>query len=169
MEAITNICKALLRFLSVLFVVALVAKPLLSKSQQSITLSISPKTASVSLSKSLQFTATVLNATNKAVTWSISPNTGAGTIGQTGKYSAPAALPSHTTVTITATSQQDITKLASATVTVTSNESVSVSPQKPTVKLGGQQSFKATVSGSSTNNAVTWSAASGTIGTSSGL
>jgi len=133
-----------------------------------LTLTISPKTASVSLSNSSQFTATVTNATNKGMTWSISPKSGAGTINQSGKYTAPASLPSNTTVTITTTSQQNSKISASATVTITSNESVSVSPQSATVATGAHQSFTATVSGSSTNTAVTWSAVSGTIN-SSGL
>ena len=135
---------------------------------QALQVSISPDTASVTLSTLSRFTATVLNATNTAVTWSISPSIGAGAIDQTGEYTAPAGLPSNTTVTITTISQQDTTKSASATVRITSNESVSVSPQNPTVNLSGQQAFKATVSGSSTNTAVTWSAVSGTINAFSG-
>jgi hypothetical protein len=64
------------------------------------------------------FTATVINTHNTAVTWSITPST-AGSIDANGNYTAPtiaAGLPP--SVTVTATSQADSRKSASATVTL---------------------------------------------------
>jgi hypothetical protein len=92
-----------------------------------------------------------------------------GTINSSGLYTAPATVPAGGVDTVTATSNANSTKKGTATVTITSNVSVSVNPQSTTVNTSGQQSFTATVSGSSTNTAVTWSAVSGTINASSGL
>jgi hypothetical protein len=65
------------------------------------------------------FTATVTNTNNSAVTWAVTTTNG-GTISAGGVYTAPtiaAGLP--TTATITATSQADTTKVASAVVNIT--------------------------------------------------
>jgi hypothetical protein len=153
--------------LSVLCLVALCAKA--QHPTETVSISISPKTAKVSLSNSAQFITNLTGTMNRVVTWSISPSTGAGTINQLGKYTAPGVLPSNPRVTITATSLQNRMVSGSARITITSNESVSVSPQNTSVNLSGQQSFAAAVSGSSTNNAVTWSAVSGTINASTGV
>jgi len=64
-----------------------------------------------------QFAANVVNAINTAVTWTISP-AGMGSVDATGLYTAPSGLTSQQTVTITATSQFDTTKAASATITL---------------------------------------------------
>ena len=80
-----------------------------------VVVSVSPATATIHMpNRTQQFTATVLNATNPAVMWSVSP-IGAGTIDQTGLYTPPSPLLVQT-VTITATSQLDSTKSASAVV-----------------------------------------------------
>jgi hypothetical protein len=122
-----------------------------------LSVTVSAPSGTVNLSATLQFTATVQNATNTAVTWSISPS-GVGSIDQTGKYTAPDVLPVSTTVTAKALSQQDNSTFGSATVTVTSTESVSaVTPATPTVDLSVAQQFSATVSGSSKDTAVVWS------------
>ena len=71
----------------------------------------SPATASLSASQSQQFTASVTGGSgNTAVTWSISPSLGA--ITSTGLYTAPSAIASAQTVTVTATSVGDPTKSA---------------------------------------------------------
>jgi subtilase family serine protease len=65
------------------------------------------------------FMATVANTSNTAVNWSVSPANG-GSITSAGVYTAPtvaAGLPG--SATITATSQADSTKIATATVTIT--------------------------------------------------
>jgi uncharacterized protein (DUF1800 family) len=65
--------------------------------------------ASTRLGTTTQFTAVVTNSTNTAVTWQVNGTTGGsaanGTISSTGLYTAPAALPSSSNVTIQAISQ----------------------------------------------------------------
>jgi hypothetical protein len=69
----------------------------------------------------------------------------AGTISADGVYTAPIDLPTGGTVQVTATSQADASKSASATVTVVSDITVSVTPNAPSVELGAQQTFQATI------------------------
>ena len=78
-----------------------------------VSVSISPTSATVAPGGSQQFSATVSNATNTGVTWTA----GSGTIDPTGLYTAPSTAG---TDTVTATSQQDATKSAVASVTITS-------------------------------------------------
>jgi RHS repeat-associated protein len=74
--------------------------------------SVSPATATLYVGQTQQFTS------NQPVTWSSSP-TGAGSIDPaTGLYTAPAAIAAPQQVTVTATSQADQTKSASATVSL---------------------------------------------------
>ncbi len=119
-----------------------------------VAVSVSPPTANVIGGGTQPFTATVTNATNAAVTWSVS---GLGSIDTSGLYSAPALIPSQTTVTITATSVADPTKSGSATVTLIPI-SVTVSPDTAMVVITGKKQFTANVSATS-NTAVTWSVA----------
>ncbi|HEV2445028.1 MAG TPA: Ig-like domain-containing protein, partial [Candidatus Sulfopaludibacter sp.] len=79
-------------------------------------ITISPTSASLTTGQTQQFTATVSGANSNVVVWSISPQT--GTIDQTGLYTAPAAVGATSKVTVTATSQADPTKSASAVVTL---------------------------------------------------
>ncbi|MBI3477802.1 MAG: beta-propeller fold lactonase family protein [Acidobacteria bacterium] len=89
-----------------------------------ITVTIAPKTASVAVTATKQFTATVTGTANTAVTWDVNGTAGGdathGTISNTGLYTAPAAVPSPATVSVTATSVADNTKSDTATVTITS-------------------------------------------------
>jgi RHS repeat-associated protein len=82
-----------------------------------ISVTITPSNATLNASQTLQFTAAVTNTGNTGVNWTISP-TGIGTVDQTGFYTAPALIPAQQTVTLTATSQADTTKSASATITL---------------------------------------------------
>src|SRR5262249_16906030 len=82
-----------------------------------VSVSVSPGTATLGAGKTQQFTATVTGNSNTSVTWSLSPST--GTISTGGLYQAPASVASQQTVTVTATSVADATKSASATVTLT--------------------------------------------------
>lgn len=65
--------------------------------------------ANTRLGQTTQFTAVVANSTNQAVTWLVNGTAGGsandGTVSPTGLYTAPAALPSAGTVTISAQSQ----------------------------------------------------------------
>lgn len=67
---------------------------------------------SLGAGESYQFTATVTGHSNTAVTWNLSgcSGTACGTISPTGLYTAPSAILTEATVTITATSQADPTK-----------------------------------------------------------
>ncbi len=85
-----------------------------------VSVTISPTSATVGAGGTRQFTATVQNTSNTAVTWQVNGVTGGnatvGTISSAGLYTAPA---SPATVTVTAVSQADTTKSASAQVTIT--------------------------------------------------
>ena len=81
---------------------------------QTVTVSVGPSTVSLGPSGTQQFTATVLGSGNTAVTWSISPSV--GTISSAGLYTAPTSVTTAQTVTVTAKSVADGTKLASGVV-----------------------------------------------------
>jgi hypothetical protein len=84
-----------------------------------VAISVTPSTASVAPSKTVQFTANITGTTNTAATWAVDGtqggNTTVGTVSSTGLYTAPSTLGTHT---VTATSAADTTKSAQATVTV---------------------------------------------------
>lgn len=112
--------------------------------------------------ETLQFTASVSNAVNSAVTWSVSTTVccSAGSISQTGLYTAPADnnwpfFGPPETVTVTATSVQDPTKSASATLTLMP---VIVNPSGGVIYGGFPQQF-------TPNVPVVWSLGPGAIGT----
>jgi len=128
----------------------------------SVSVSVSPTTASLQVSQQKQFAATISGTTNTAVTWTAT----SGTVTGGGLYTAPA---SAGTYTVTATSAADSTKSASAVVIVSQPTQllISVSPSTASLSPGGQKQFTASVSGSS-NTAVTWTTSGGTV-TSGGL
>ncbi len=65
------------------------------------------------------FTATVFNATDTSVTWSVEGGNDNGTIdADTGVYTAPSTAPSSPYVTVTATSNEDTSKIGQATASV---------------------------------------------------
>jgi len=78
-----------------------------------ISVNINPTAATLQVSATQQFAATVTGSTDTAVTWTVT----GGTMSTSGLYTAPS---STGTFTITATSVADTTKSASAAVTVTS-------------------------------------------------
>jgi uncharacterized protein YjdB len=82
-----------------------------------VSISLAPTSATLSAGFTQFFNATVLNAVDLMVNWSVSP-AGVGTLDQRGHYTAPATIASPQTVTITATSEADGTKTASAQVTL---------------------------------------------------
>ena len=96
------------------FSVAVVAAPAVS-------VTISPTSATVRVNRTQQFTATVQNTTNKSVTWKVNGVAGGsskfGTISSTGLYQAPAVV-RDLPVTVSATSNADQSKTASASVTL---------------------------------------------------
>lgn len=109
-----------------------------------------------------QFQATVKGSTNTAVTWSVDSVTGGnssvGTIDAKGLYTAPSQGGTHT---VSATSEADTSKNASAKVTVQQPPpppppSVSITPGSSTLGVGTTQQFTATVQ-NVTNPVLAWS------------
>ncbi|WP_407692892.1 glycosyl hydrolase family 18 protein [Pyxidicoccus xibeiensis] len=80
--------------------------------QQTVSVAVTPTSASLTTGATRAFTATVTGSTNTAVTWSAT----GGTITNAGQYTAPGTAG---TYQVTATAQADTTKRATATVTVT--------------------------------------------------
>jgi len=130
-----------------------------------VSVSVAPGTTSLQTGGSQAFAATVTNTANTAVTWQVNGTVGgnstAGTISSAGAYTAPAAVPSPATVTVTAVSVADPTKSGAAQVTLSAAPpppppvSVSVAPTTASLQTGGSQAFTTTVA-NTTNTAVTW-------------
>lgn len=124
---------------------------------------ISPKTATVSRGGTQTFTAAVSGTTDQSITWEVAGIPGGdsvhGRISLGGVYIAPTTVPSPATVNVTAVSQVDPTKTATATVTVQAGSPVGVvissgaSPVR--VPTFGSRLFLASVTGTA-NTAVTW-------------
>jgi len=123
-----------------------------------VTISISPAVTSVVTTKTQPFTATVTNTTNTAVTWQVNGVTGGdsthGTISASGLYTAPSAVPNPATVTVSAISQADPTKSASATVAISSAPDTTA----PTAPSG-----LTTVASSATQTGLTWTASTDNV------
>jgi len=87
-----------------------------------IRVTLTPNSASVYVTQSVQFTATVHNSTNSAVTWSLSgagcSGDACGRISSSGLYTAPPNVPYPAAVKVKATSVADTSKSASATITI---------------------------------------------------
>jgi len=116
------------------------------------TVSISPTIANIRAGNTLPFTATVsgvTNSSNLGVTWSVNSTPGGnstlGTIDASGNYSAPSALPSPNTISITATSVADTSVSATAAVTLWNPIPVLSSINPTSTNTGG---FTLTVIGS---------------------
>jgi hypothetical protein len=122
---------------------------------------VAPSGWSVLLGNAVTFAATVSNTPNTEVTWSVSDMPGGsaaqGTISPQGVFTAPPILPSPATVLIQAASVADSTKIATATVTILSDISMTLSPASAAVELGAQQTFQASVaSAGRPSSAVLW-------------
>jgi hypothetical protein len=92
----------------------------------SVTVGLSPATASVSLGGTQQFSGYAVGSVNNAITWQVNGVAGGtsatGTISTAGLYTAPTVNPiTGNTVTIAVVSQADPTKNASCVVTLTSH------------------------------------------------
>jgi hypothetical protein len=129
-----------------------------------ITVTLSPSSATVPMSQTQQFTATVKGSSDTAVTWEVNGTAGGnstvGTISSSGLFTAPHAMPNSPKVSVTAVSKANSSVSASATITVTSKSplltiTVSVTPLSGAVAAGATQQFTATVTGT-TNSAVNW-------------
>ena len=130
--------------------------------QTSVTVSVTPPTASVYTNAQQQFTATVIGNSNEAVTWDVNGvvggNSAVGFIDSIGgRYTAPAVVPSPATVTVHATSKAVSSAVGNASVTIATapQVKVSITPKSPSVRAGKTKQFTATVT-NATNTAVRW-------------
>jgi hypothetical protein len=149
------------------------AAPPLTPPPPPISVNVTPSSASVVLGNTQTFTATVTNGGNTSVTWSVNGvpqgSSETGTITATGIYTAPADLPLPSVVQVSATSNADVTRSASATVTIGSDIVVSVSPNPGSVELGAIQSFHGKIASSGNpDTAVRWSLTGAACPTSCG-
>ncbi|HTU35124.1 MAG TPA: hypothetical protein VMF66_15080 [Candidatus Acidoferrum sp.] len=127
----------------------------------SITVTVQPASATLFLGQTQQFQATVTGTSNTSVNWTVNGvaggNSTSGTISASGLYTAPAVLPTTTSITIAATSAADSSASGTATVSLHDDIAVSISPASATVLVGGTQVFTATVTGSGNPaTGVTW-------------
>ena len=132
-----------------------------------IAVTLSPGSASLALSGTQVFTATIGNTTNKVLNWYVNgvlngnPTQGTLTACTTVApwkctYTAPPVdVPSPNPAVIKVASVADPSKFAAANVTVTDNIAVTLSPTNASVVIGGSQVFTATIS-NTTNTALNW-------------
>ena len=122
-----------------------------------IAVSVEPSSVYLSPGQTQTFVATVTGGSgNTDVTWTAT----GGSITAGGVYTAPFT---SGTYTITATSVEDTSKSASATVNVTESISVTISPESINLSPGQTFTFSATVTGGSGNTELTWTATGGSI------
>ena len=94
-----------------------------AKQSTTVTVTVSPNSATVVAGATQQFTATVANATTQVVDWSVNGapggNSTVGLISTSGLYTAPAVPPAGGTATVQAASAVSPSAVGTATVTVT--------------------------------------------------
>ncbi|MBL0211475.1 MAG: hypothetical protein IPQ13_11285 [Holophagaceae bacterium] len=130
-----------------------------------IVVGIAPASVSVTTSETQQFTATVTNfLSTSAVTWSVVEGAG-GSVSGTGLYTAPSGTG---TFHVKATSVEDTSKSATATVTVQNPVTMTITPTVAYIQPGGSATFTGHPSVGGTNYSVVGGAANGTI-TSGGV
>jgi hypothetical protein len=127
----------------------------------SVTVSVTPATATVPLGGTKAFVATVTGSSDLGVIWKVDGTPGgtaaSGTVDASGNYTAPRAMPASSTITITAVSHFDPGSSSSSTITVSSDLSITIAPQSPSVELGAQQQLTALVTGSGNSlTTVSW-------------
>jgi Chitobiase/beta-hexosaminidase C-terminal domain len=89
----------------------------------SVSVTVQPGSITLGTAQPQAFSATVSGTSNTGVTWSLSPSL--GSISSAGFYTAPSSISSGQTVTVTATSEADPSKTASALVTLAPPSGVS--------------------------------------------
>ena len=124
-----------------------------------VAVTVSPNQVALNPGAQQTFLATVTGTTNSVVIWGLSgpgcSGIACGQISSQGLYTAPATIPIPNIVNVTATSLADGTKSGTATISINTPVTVSVSPSTMQLLTGAQQQFTATVKGSS-DTAVTW-------------
>lgn len=128
-------------------------------------ITVSAPSSTVTAGKTLQFTATITGSTGTAV-WTVS--SGAGTISSSGLYTAPATLPTNTSVTISASISSNSSVSASSTITLVAAPAIAISSPTTTAAVGNTIQFTASITGSSGSAVWSVSAGGGSI-SSSGL
>ncbi len=126
-----------------------------------VVVSVSPPSVTLAPGEIQAFTASVAGTSNQQVTWNVLGNSCAGagapcgTVDATGRYSAPAIAPSPNTLSVSATSSEDVSRSATASVTITTGPVVlSLLPSSATAGAAGftlsiaGANFMATNSGS---------------------
>jgi hypothetical protein len=115
----------------------------------SVAVSVSPASANIRADSTYRFTATVTGSSNTVVSWSVNSAPGGsstlGTIDSSGNYTAPTALPSPNTVSVTATSAADPAKSSSSAVTLLNPTPVLTGISPAATNLGN---YTLTVTGS---------------------
>jgi uncharacterized protein (TIGR03437 family) len=125
-----------------------ISVPVLNSATSPVTVTVSPNGRTIRCGATLVLTATVANTNDQAVIWEVNGQAGGspttGTISATGVYTAPAALPSPATATVTAVSHFDPSVQASVTVNlqnalpaVTSVTPNPVNPGNATITVNG--------------------------------
>lgn len=90
-----------------------------------VSISVTPKTGLIGVTKTLRFTADVSGTTDQAVTWRVLEGATGGTVAADGTYTAPAQ---PGTYHVVATAHADATKSDQATVTVAPPSTVTLTP-----------------------------------------
>ncbi len=119
-----------------------------------VSVAVSPATATLAPSQSIQFSASLSGTTNPNVTWAMSPNVGSLS---NGLYQAPATINSQQIVTVTATSAADSTKTSSATITLVPTVGIALTPSSISLTGGQSTQFNVTNAGAPASaSTVTW-------------
>ena len=119
----------------------------LSRPMSGVTVAIGPKTAYVVPTFDKQFSTSVSGAMNPALTWSVNNISGGnavvGTVSATGKYTAPAGVSAGTQFTVQATSVEDPTASATATVVIVNpSASISAINPRPTNQIATRRKYQ---------------------------
>lgn len=127
---------------------AVIAQTGCSKGTTTITVTVSPKTATVNLQSSVQFAYVITPSSDTAgVKWYVNDTLGGngtiGTIDTTGKYTAPNSSSTSLSVTVKAISNTDTSKFDTATVTVSTGATVTVFPTS-TVTIAELETYQFT-------------------------
>jgi hypothetical protein len=115
-----------------------------------VTVALSPRTASLLTGQTSTFSAAVTGSSNKSVTWAVNGTAGGnytvGTISTAGVYTAPDVPPSPNGVTVSVTSVADSKASASAAVTI-SNPAPTLTAVSPSTIAAGSADETITLSG----------------------
>lgn len=115
-----------------------------------------PTSVTLAINNTQQFTATTTGCSPSTVFYQVNGVTGGnatvGTISVGGLYTAPASVPTPATVTVTAVSNQDNTKVANSSVTIQNPPppcTISIVPTSANLNTNATQQFTATTNGCS--------------------